>query len=267
VSAEPVGTDTLPLPVQQPRRRRRHPIRTALLILLALVVVAAVVVLIVGDGIFRTYAEGQIDQDVAHSLPPGVTGTVHSRIVGGSAVQQWLHGSFDDVRLTSTDLRIDGGDARASVRVRGLPVNGQGPIRSATASLAVSQAVVRRLTPLAGAGASAPTLGDGSVSTSVKRTVLGLPITVDVTLAPSVSGKDVHLDPTKATLKSGFVSVPGTALIRTLLPHGISVCDAKYLPPAVRLTAIRVRPGSATLSLTAGRLDISSLQSGATGHC
>ena len=99
------SVDTKPLPVVQPRRRRRHPVRNTLIVLLVLAVLASVA-LVVGDGIFRGYAEKQIDTDVQHSLPEGVTGTVHSRIEGGSAIQQWLRGSFDDVLLTSDDLRI-----------------------------------------------------------------------------------------------------------------------------------------------------------------
>jgi hypothetical protein len=151
--------------------------------------------------------------------------------------------------------------------VHGLPVDGSGTVRSATGSLTISQAALKNLAPLDAAQATAPTLGSGSVATSVKRTVLGVPISVDVTLVPSVRGKYVHLSPTKATLKSGPISVPGTTLIHTLLPDGISVCAAKYLPPSVRLTAIGVHPGSATLSLVASRLDLDGLQQGTTGSC
>ena len=258
--------DTLPLPIQRAPRKRRHPLRTTLIVLVV-VVVLAVVALVVGDGIFRGYAERQIDTSVQQSLPKGVTGTVHSKIEGGSAIQQYLHGSFDDVLLTSNDLRIEGGDASAKVRVHGLPVNGSGTVQHATGSLTISEAALKNLAPLDAAQATAPQLGNGTVATSVQRTVLGVPITVDVTLAPSVKGKYVHLDPTKATLKSGPLSVPGTTLIKTLLPNGISVCAAKYLPPTVQLTDITVHPGTATLDLTADHLDLNGLQQGATGSC
>ncbi len=127
-AAEPVGTDTLPLPVQRAPRKRRHPVRTTLIVLLVLAVLA-VVALVVGDGVFRSYAETQIDRSVQQSLPEGVTGTVHSKIGGGSAIQQYLHGSFDDVLLTSNDLRVEGGPASARIRVHGLPVNGSGTVR------------------------------------------------------------------------------------------------------------------------------------------
>ena len=259
------SVDTKPLPLVQPRRRR-HPLRTTVIVLLVLAVLAAVA-LVVGDGVFRGYAERQIDTDVQRSLPKGVTGTVHSRIEGGSAIQQWLQGSFDDVLLTSDDLKIDGGAASARLRVHGLPVDGSGTVRSASGALTISQASLKNLAPLEAAQATAPTLGSGTVATSVKRTVLGVPITIGVTLVPSVRGKYVHLSPTKATLKSGPISVPGTTLIRTLLPDGISVCAAKYLPPAVRLTAIDVRSGSATLDLVASGLDLDALQRGDTGSC
>jgi hypothetical protein len=260
-----VSADTKPLPVQAAPKRRRHPVRAALITLLVLLVLL-VAGLVVGDGVFRSYAQGQIDRSVQGSLPSGVSGTVTSRIGGFSALQQWLHGSFDDVTITSNDLRIDGAPASARIRAHGLPVSG-GTVRDASGTLTVSQSALTRLAPLASVDAGPPRLGPDTVSTSLKRQVLGVPITVDVTLEPSVRGEYVRLSPTKAQLRSGPVSVPGTALIRTLLPNGISVCSAKYLPLGVRLTGVDVRTGSATLAFTAKRLNLDDLQSGRTGSC
>lgn len=257
--------DTKPLPVQA-LRRRRHPIRNAFIFLLVLAVLAAVG-LVVGDNLFRQAAQAQIERSVQSNLPTGVTGTVHARIAGFSALQQWLRGRFDAVTLTSDDLRINGGTASTHVLVHGLPVNDKGAIRDARGTLTISQASLTKLAPLDEAGASTPKLGNGSVSTSIQRTVLGVPITVDVTLVPSAGGKFVQLRATKAQLRSGVISVPGTALIQTLLPDGISVCAAKYLPPGVLLTGLRVRPGSATVAFTSGRLGLDQLQGGATGSC
>jgi hypothetical protein len=260
-----VSVDTKPIPVQMPRRRR-HPLRKALVAVLVVAVLAAVA-LVVGDNLFRQAAQAQVERSVQSNLPTGVTGTVHARIAGFSALQQWLRGRFDAVTLTSDDLRINGGTASTRVLVHGLPVEDKGAIRDARGTLTISQASLTKLTPLAAADASAPKLRSGSVSTSLQRSVLGVPITVDVTLVPSVRGKYVQLDPTKAQLRSGVISVPGTALIQTLLPNGISVCAAQYLPPGVRLTGLKVRTGSATVAFTSGPLRLDQLQSGATGSC
>jgi LmeA-like phospholipid-binding len=261
------ATDTRPIPVQAPpRRRRRHPLRNTvivLVVLLGLLVVAAVV----GDGVFRASAEAQIARSVEQSLPQGVTGTVHAKVRGTSAIQQWLHGSFDDVDLTTRNLKVQGAPASAHLVAHGLPVSGSGAIRSASGTLTVGQGAIDRLAPIAAADAGRPRLGNGTVSTSLQRTVLGLPIDVDVTLKPSVQGSSIHLEPTAARLRSGAVSVPGTALIQTLLPDGITVCTAQYLPPGVRLTALDTRPGFARLGLAARDPDLEALQRGEHGSC
>jgi hypothetical protein len=258
---------TKPIPVQAPAgRRRRHPVRTTVIVLvvvLGLLIVAAVI----GDTVFRTAAEAQIASSVEQSLPKGVTGTVRARVLGPSAIAQWARGSFEDVDLTTRNLQVEGAPASAHVVARGLPVSGTGTIRSASGTLTVGQAAIDRLAPVAAADAGRPKLGDGTVSTSLERTVLGVPITVDVTLKPSVRGSFIHLTPTDARLKSGALSVPGTALIQALLPNGISVCSAQYLPPGVRLTGLDTRVGSVRLGFAARNLDLDALQRGDHGSC
>jgi LmeA-like phospholipid-binding len=261
------AVDTKPIPVQSPRRRRRrHPVLftlVLLVVLLGLLGAAAVI----GESAFRANAEAQIARSVEQSLPDGVTGTVHAKVRGTSAIWQWLHGSFDDVDLTAQDLKVLGAPADAHLVAHGLPVSDSGAIRSASGTLTVAQAAIDELAPIAAADAGRPKIGDGTVSTSLQRTVLGLPITVDVTLKPSVQGSSIHLAPTAARLRSGAVSVPGTALIQTLLPNGISVCTAQYLPPGVRLTALDTRVGSVRLGLAAKNLDLEALQRGEHGSC
>lgn len=261
------ATDTKPIPVQAPaRRRRRHPVRTAIIVLVVLLGLLAVAA-VVGDGILRRTAEAQIARSVEQSLPKGVTGTVHAKVRGASAIEQYLHGSFDDVELTTRNLRIQGAPASAHLVAHGLPVSGTGAIRSATGTLTVAQSAIDRLAPVAAADAGRPKLGNKTVSTSLKRTVLGLPITVDVTLKPSVRGSSIHLAPTAAQLRSGAISVPGTALIQTLLPNGITVCTAQYLPRGARLTSLDTRVGSATVGLSAKNLDLEGLRRGDHGSC
>jgi hypothetical protein len=188
-------------------------------------------------------------------------------VLGPSAILQYLHGGFDDVDLTTRHLQVLGAPADAHVVAHGLPVSGTGSIRSASGTLTVAQAAIDRLAPIAAADAGRPRLGDGTVSTSLQRTVLGLPISVDVTLKPSVRGTSIHLAPTKAQLRSGAISVPGTALIQALLPKGITVCSAQYLPPGVRLTSLQPRVGSVRLGFTAQHLDLQALERGEHGTC
>ncbi len=261
--------DTLPLPVQVAgtKRRRRRRLVIALAIVLV-VVVLLVVAAIVGERIFRSTAEKQIGQTIQTQLPKGLSGKVDAKILGsGSVILQWLHGSFDEVSLSTRDLKVDGGDASATILVQKLPTSGTGTIPSASGTLTISQAAVDAIAPLAGQDVGKPVLGDGTISTSVVRKVLGIPITVDVTLATSLQGQHIHLDPTDARLKSGFIDLPGTTLLHLLLPNGISVCAAQYLPIGVTLDQLTVTKGDATLDLSAKDLDLAAAQSGKTGHC
>lgn len=258
---------TKPIPVQAPaRRRRRHPVRNTVIVLVVLLGLLAVAA-VVGDTVFRANAERQIASSVQQSLPKGVTGTVRAKVLGPSAIAQYLSGGFDDVRITTQHLTVLGAPADAHIVAHGLPVSGTGSIRSASGSLTVAQAAIDRLAPIAAADTGRPKLGNGTVSTSLQRTVLGLPITVDVTLKPSVRGTSIHLAPTKAQLRSGAISVPGTALIQALLPNGITVCSAQYLPPGVRLTSLEPRVGSVRLGFSAQKLDLQALERGDHGTC
>lgn len=262
-----MAVDTRPIPVQSPpRRRRRH---GGLIVVLVLVVLlgALTAAAIVGDTVFRANAEAQIERSVEQSLPQGVTGTVRAKVGGPSAILQWLRGSFDEVDLRGQDLQVLNAPAQASIVARGLPVSGSGTIRSASGTLTIAQGTIDALGPIAAADAGRPRLGNGTVSTSLERTVLGLPITVDVTLKPSLQWPSIKLAPTKAQLRSGAISVPGTALIQTLLPNGITVCAAEYLPPGVRLTALDTRVGSVRLGLAAKDLDLDAVQRGDNGSC
>jgi hypothetical protein len=259
---------TLPIPVQRAVTRRRRGRRALVVTLIVLVVLAilAVIAFVVGDRIFRSTAETQIEQSVSQSLPAGVTGKVDATIGGGSALLQWLHGSFDDVTLRSSSLAVAGAPATTTVHISGLPVNG-GRIGSATASFTIGQAAFEKIPQLRNVGASAPRLGSGTVSTTLTRTFLGLPLKVAVVLKPSLAKQVVHLQPTAATLTAGPATIPATAIVQQLLPNGVSLCAASYLPRGVEVTSVQVRKGQAVVGLAAQGVDLSTLDSASTGTC
>jgi hypothetical protein len=267
----PVGAraePTLPIPVQRTVRRRRRGRRALLVVLIVLIVLAilAVIAFFVGDRIFRANAETQIERSVSQSLPNGVTGNVDATIGGGSALLQYLHGSFDDVTLTSKGLKVANAPASAVVHVAGLPVNG-GEVQRATASFVIGQAAFKNVPALRNAGATAPQLGNDSVATTLTRKILGLDVKVGVHLKPSLSGQTVHLRPTSATLTAGPATIPATAIVQQLLPNGVSVCAASYLPRGVDVTSVRVRTGEAVVGLSAKDVDLDTLDSAPTGSC
>ncbi|MBW4042978.1 MAG: DUF2993 domain-containing protein [Acidobacteria bacterium] len=237
-----------------------------MLIALLVIVIVAVIAFVVGDRIFRSTAEAQIEQSVSKSLPNGVTGKVRATIGGGSALLQWLQGSFDDVTLTSQGLKVAGAPAAASVHITGLPVQG-GTIGSATASFTVGQAAFEDIPQLRDVGASPPRLGNGTVSTTLTRTVLAIPLKVAVVLTPSLSGQTVQLSPTSATLEAGPAAIPATAIVQQLLPNGVSLCAASYLPKGVEVTTVQVKQGEAVVGLAAQQVDLNTLDSAPTGTC
>ncbi len=259
---------TLPIPVQRTVLRRRRGRRALLiaLIVLVLLVIAAVIAFVIGDRVFRSSAESQIERSVSQSLPAGVTGNVTAKIGGSWALLQYLHGSFDDVTLTSKGLKVAGAPASAVVHVAGLPVKG-GTVKRATASFVIGQAAFKNVPALRNAGATAPRLGNGSVSTTLTRKILGLDVKVGVHLKPSLSGQTVHLRPTSATLTAGPATIPATAIVQQLLPNGVSVCAASYLPRGVDVTSVRVRTGEAVVGLAAKDVDLDTLDSAPTGSC
>ena len=264
-SAEP---QTLPIPVQVAvtRRRRGRRVLVGVLITLAAIAVIGVIAFVVGDRIFRTNAEAQIERTVSRSLPNGVSGKVTADVGGGSAIVQWLRGSFDDVTLTSDGLKVAGAPATAKVHITGLPVNG-GKVGFATASFSIGQAAFRSIPQLRNVGATSPKLGDGTVSTVLTRTFLTLPLKVAVVLKPSLSGQTVHLTPTSATLTAGPATIPATAIVQQLLPNGVSLCAASYLPKGIDVTTVQVRKGEAVVGLAAQDIDLNTLGSTPTGTC
>lgn len=259
---------TLPIPVQKAVRRRRRGRRALVVVLIVLIVlvILGVIAFFIGDRVFRDTAERQIETQVSQSLPAGVTGTVNASIGGGPALLQYLRGSFDDVTLTSKGLQVANAPASAVVRVAGLPVKG-GKVDRVTASFTIGQAAFKNVPALRNAGATAPTLGDDSVATTLTRKILGIELKVAVRLKPSLTGQTVHLKPTTATLTAGPATIPATAIVQQLLPNGVSVCAASYLPRGVDVTSVRVRTGEAVVGLRANDIDLNTLDSAPTGTC
>ncbi|MFD1721691.1 DUF2993 domain-containing protein [Amnibacterium endophyticum] len=256
-------TGTAPVRTQR-RRRRRWPIVLAVVVVVVLAL--AVIAAIVADGIVRDRAERQIAQSVEANLPDGVQGDVTATVDGFSALQQLAAGSFDHVSLRTSGLTVAGADSAASAELYGVPVDG-GPIGDATVHLTVGQRAFRDLPALQQVNATAPRLGNGTVTTSLQQSFLGLAVTVRVALKPTLEDQVVHLEPSDATLTAGPASVPATAIVRQLLPNGVDVCAAEYLPKPIRLTALQVRPGQVRATLQARDLDPERLSLDDTGTC
>lgn len=237
-----------------------------LLVVLLVLVVAGVVAYTIGERVFRDTAETQIERSLDESRPSGVTGSFAAEIGGGSALLQYVRGSFDDVTITSRNLHIAGASSSAVIHVQGLPVNG-GTIETATAKLVVGQAAFKDIPALRNVGATAPKLGKGTLSTTLTRTILGIALRVSVQLKPTLDDQTVRLKPTAATITAGPASVPATAIVQQLLPDGVSVCAAEYLPRGITLTSVAIKPQEAVAGLSAKNIDLETLDSAKVGSC
>ena len=145
-------------------------------------------------------------------------------------------------------------------------MNGPGPSARA-GSLTVSQAALKNLPPLDAAQATAPQLGAGTVATSLQRNVLGV-------RSPSrwasrsrrASGQDRAPAADTATLKSRPRRSRARRSSSSLLPNGISVCAAKYLPRGVGVTT-SAADGAGGASTSPRRTSTYALGAAPTGTC
>ena len=267
----PVGarTDpTLPIPVQRTVRRRRRGRRALLVVLIVLIVllILPVIAFVIGDRIFRSTAEGQIERSVSQSLPAGVTGNVSAKIGGGSALLQYLQGSFDDVTLTSKGLKVANAPASAVVHVTGLPVHG-GKVQHATASFVIAPGRLQERPGAAERGrlvaAARPgqRLDDAHAEDPRPRREGGRRAS-----RRRCPGRPCTCGRPRRRSTAGPATIPATAIVQQLLPNGVSVCAASYLPRGVDVTSVHVRTGEAVVGLAAKDVDLNTLGLGAHRH-
>jgi len=235
-------------PAPAPRRRPRW---QRLLLTVGIPVVAVVVLLVVVDSVARAYAEQRVSAEIEKNLPAGVSGQVSTHIGGFSVLQQYLFGSFERVELDAPRLVVQGAPLNATIVATGVPTDFSKPIADATGTLSIGPAALNTLVKIPGATGDI-TLGPGTIGYDGKIDLLGLPVGYTVTATPKADGKQVLLQPDKASLKTGAGSVNLGRLLEALTARGpFPVCAAQYLPDGVQVANIAVTPTEATVQLTA----------------
>lgn len=228
------------------RRRWLH-----LLLGIGIPVVVIVVLLVVADVAVRAYAEKRVSDEIEKSLPSDIRGQVHTHIGGFSVLQQYLSGSFERVELDAPALVVKGAPLSAKVVATGVPADFSKPIADATGTLSVSQDSLNKLVQIPGATGDI-TLDDGTIGYDGRIDLLGLPVGYTVTATPEAAGKQVLLTADKASLKTDAGNVNLNRLLQALTSQGpFPVCAAQYLPEGVEVSDIVVKPGRATVTLTA----------------
>jgi hypothetical protein len=240
----PAGSSAAP-----PRAGRPRWLKVLLWVVIPIAVV--VLVLVVADAVTRAVAEQRAAAEIEKNLPDTVKGDVTVHIGGVSVIAQFLQGSFESVDLEAPHATVNGAPLAASIHATGVPADFSKPIQSATGTLRISQDSLNKLVTIPGAKGDI-TLGDGVLGYDGSIDLLGLPVDYTVSATAKAAGDTVLLTPGKASVSAGSGDVNITKLIQALTASGpFPVCAAQYLPDGVQVSDIQVKPGRATVTLTA----------------
>ncbi|MCY7289290.1 MAG: DUF2993 domain-containing protein [Cryobacterium sp.] len=223
------------------------------------------------DGGLRSYAEGQIEEEIAANLPETVTGGVSVSLGGLSVIAQYLGGSFDRVALQSEALNVDGVPASVHVVATDVPLDQSQPVGDLRGIIDLEPDALNTLLSQAlpsDAPDASVELGVDEVSYSGSVDVLGLPIGYRASATPSVHADALLLTPSGASVTSGAGSIDaGNLLALVLGEQPLRICVAQYLPEGVTLAGVNVTPERARLTLQSSELTLSRQSLTTLGSC
>lgn len=257
--------DGLSTPAEPPRRKHTGRRWLVAALVLFLLVAAA----IVADMAVRAFAQDQVSASIEQQLPEGVEGDVAVQIGGVSFFQQYLSGRFEDVRLTSSNLTVGGLPVQASAALAGVPIEGTriaGTIGNAQGEVTVPGTTVAGLIAAQGVPGDIA-IADGALAYSTTTAVLGQDITLSVTAKPAVDAGSIVFRPETASVQAGLVELDGLELLNLIVPDGLSVCVAQYLPEQVRLDSVELRGTDAVVRIAAQDLSVNPDELARTGAC
>ncbi len=224
----------------QRRRSRRWPWLIALLAVAALAVGAW----FAGEYIARGIVERTIREQIVSRLD--VPADQHIDVdVRGQVLPQLIGGRLDEVTVSAADVRFGALTGDIQVHAAGVPIRGNAPLRSATATVRLDQTQVRTLlATVEGFPADAVTVEAPDIVMSTQLKLFALSVPVGVSLTPSASNGDLVLTP--RTLRVSGTEVSADVLIdqfgavaRTVV-RDWDVCVKQYLPVGLTLSAVRV---------------------------
>lgn len=224
-----------------PRRRsRRWPWLIALLAVLALAVGAW----FAGEYIARGIVERSIRDQIVSRLD--VPADQHIDVaVRGQVLPQLISGHLDDVTVSANDVSFGQLSGDVEVHAAGIPIRGNAPLQSASATVRLDQSQVRALlSTVEGFPADAVTLEAPDVVMSTSLQLFALSVPVGVSLTPSASDGDLVLTPRTLRVSGAEVSADVLvdqfgAVARTVV-RDWKVCVAQYFPAGLTLSGVRV---------------------------
>lgn len=247
------------------RRRGRGAIIAAWIVggLIVLLGIAAVV----ADGLLRGAAESVAAQALEQKLPEGSSGHVTVSIGGFSFLTQYLAGSFDDVQIDSSSLTLDGVPASLHLHARGVPTTLTEAVGSISGTVAFTPVAVATLLPVPGA-TGVPTLGNGTIASTVNQQLAGGAVAYSVTAKPTFGNGSVTLTPTAVTVTSAPPGTNSDEIVNDVLAHPpTTICVASRLPSALSPTGFSVDPNAARIAVAGKNVRLTSSLFGTKGSC
>ena len=237
---------TLPLPEraeerQQPKRRRRAwPWIVAVLIVAGLAVGAW----FAGEAIARQVVTTTIREQVITQLSLPADQQVDVDVTG-AVLPQLIGGALDDVTVASDDVTLGSVSADVSVHATGIPIRGDAPARSASATVRLDQDQLRGLLATIGElPLETVEISEPSVTADVALELFGARVPIAVELTPAAVDGDVVLTPSSLQLAGATITAEdlrdrfgGAA---DLVVKDYTVCVAQYLPAGVTLSGLSV---------------------------
>ncbi|WP_022901856.1 LmeA family phospholipid-binding protein [Humibacter albus] len=251
-----------PDPARSPRRRR---LRVALWVVGA--VVLAVGLFFVTDAILRQVAQGVVASEIQKQLPPDVkANNLSVQIRGTSVFAQLYTGRFDEVRLHTSDLEVQGSRMSATVTAYGVPLDFSKPVERIDGSMKIDQEAVNKLVDLP--DDTTATFKDDEVGLQGSGQILGIDVGYTASVTPTLVGTGtVTLTPRNVTVTAGGGALDVTRFAKDLLPSTISICVAQYLPEGVDATELTIRKGTARVGVRADDIVLDAKTFDTKGSC
>lgn len=224
-----------------PEKKRRWPWLVGILIVITLAVGAWFAGEFIARGIVTTAIREQVvtqlslpaDQQIDIDLP-------------GQVLPQLISGRIDDLTLSSENVAFGDLSGDIVVRAAGIPIRGDAPAESASATVTLDEAQVQALlATIEDFPADTVAIDEPDIAVSMTLRVLALELPVGVGLAPSAVAGGLVLTPTTLRVADAEISAEALvdqfgAIARTVV-RDWEVCTAQYLPAGVSLTDVSVQ--------------------------
>lgn len=222
------------------RRRRLRP----WLVAFAIVAVIAVGAWFAADALARQIVVGVVRDQVKSQLALPADQRIDVDIPG-AIIPQLSGGRFDEMTVTSDDVRVNELSADVTVVAHGVPLRADGDLGGAVATLELGADEVRALLAnVEGFPAGSVDLAAPEVTMATDLQVFGMTVPVGVALSPGVADGDVVLTP--ASLQVSGADVTADALrdqfgvVAEVVLRDWTVCIAQYIPAGITLTGVEV---------------------------